>query len=126
MPGSPSLPPRPTLTRYTIAVETTAQAQVVQTLLWWLWLAALSTSARQTTLTDPDAGSYSYEYNGVGEQTKQTDSHSPVSFVTNTSYDPLGRKASRTETQRGRAERLRFQRLRRRKLTEQLSRKSAI
>jgi len=49
---------------------------------------------RQTGLADPDAGSYTYTYNGVGEQTSQTDSRG---YVTYTSYDSLGRKAKRRE-----------------------------
>ena len=53
---------------------------------------------RQTSLPDPDAGSYSYVYNGAGEQTEQRDSRSPVAFVTTTQYDAFGRKTSRTET----------------------------
>jgi YD repeat-containing protein len=53
---------------------------------------------RQTSLADPDAGTYSYVYNGAGEQTEQRDSRSPTQFVTRTQYDSFGRKTGRTET----------------------------
>jgi RHS repeat-associated protein len=53
---------------------------------------------RQTSLTDPDAGTYYYVYNGAGEQTEQRDSRSPTQFVTRTQYDSFGRKTGRTET----------------------------
>jgi RHS repeat-associated protein len=50
---------------------------------------------RQTSLVDPDAGTYSYLYNGLGEQVRQTD---PRNLVTSTVYDGFGRKVSRSET----------------------------
>jgi RHS repeat-associated protein len=51
---------------------------------------------RQTNLSDPDAGNYGYEYNGLGEQVKQTDARG---YTTRTTYDPFGRKQFRYETQ---------------------------
>lgn len=50
---------------------------------------------RQTQLVDPDAGTYSYIYNGVGEQVSQGDSQNNT---TTTQYDPFGRKTQRTES----------------------------
>jgi len=49
---------------------------------------------RQTSLSDPDARSYSYGYNGVGEQVRQSDARGYLTF---TGYDGFGRKASRRE-----------------------------
>ena len=49
---------------------------------------------RQTRLSDPDAGTYNYTYNGVGEQVSQSDG----TFTTTTTYDSLGRKKTRTES----------------------------
>ena len=61
-------------------------------------LMAYDNRGRQTQLVDPDAGTYSYVYNGAGEQTEQRDSRSPTNYVTRTQYDSFGRKTSRTET----------------------------
>ena len=49
---------------------------------------------RQTSLQDPDAGTYSYLYNGLGEQILQTDARG---FTTQTFYDGFGRKTYREE-----------------------------
>lgn len=55
---------------------------------------------RQTGLVDPDAGSYVYRYNGIGEQVSQTDGNGAT---TTTAYDPFGRKRQRSETSVGRS-----------------------
>ena len=49
---------------------------------------------RQKRLSDPDAGNYTYDYNGVGEQVRQSD----AAFTTTTTYDNFGRKSTRTES----------------------------
>jgi RHS repeat-associated protein len=46
---------------------------------------------RQISITDPNTGTYSYEYNVYGELTKQTD---PVSRNTTLAYDNIGRITS--------------------------------
>ena len=65
------------LNTYTFAVDSRAQAQVIQNFLWCLWFVA----------------------NGLGEQVSQTDARTtPSNFVTTTTYDSFGRKKTRTET----------------------------
>lgn len=65
------------LNSFSIAVDSRAQAQVIQNFLWCLWFVA----------------------NGLGEQVSQTDSRTtPTNFVTTTTYDSFGRKKTRTET----------------------------
>jgi RHS repeat-associated protein len=50
---------------------------------------------RKTQLSDPDTGSYTYAYNGAGEQTQQVESGRSLSTVS--TYDVGGRIATRTE-----------------------------
>ena len=47
----------------------------------------------QITLADKDAGSYAYEYNSLGELTKQTD---PKGNITEQTFDALGRITNKT------------------------------
>ena len=49
---------------------------------------------RKTSLANPDSGTWSYEYNGVGELVRQTDAKLQV---TRTFYDALGRVVERRE-----------------------------
>jgi len=46
----------------------------------------------KTAMSDPNKGAWSYEYNGFGELTKQTDAKGQTSAMT---YDGLGRMATR-------------------------------
>ena len=50
--------------------------------------------SRKTSMSDPDMGNWSYQYNAFGDLIQQTDAKGQV---TNMSYDDLGRLASRTD-----------------------------
>ena len=84
MPSSPSLPIRPPLTRFSIAVETAAQAQAIQTFLWRLWLAALSQCRPVYPQATPQAAPLSFKqsYNSYGFAT-QTE-HASTGFIYST------------------------------------------
>ncbi|AWI08316.1 FG-GAP-like repeat-containing protein [Ereboglobus luteus] len=49
---------------------------------------------RKTRMTDPDMGTWSYEYNALGELIKQTDAKNQVTEMV---YDVLGRMTRRTD-----------------------------
>jgi RHS repeat-associated protein len=49
---------------------------------------------RKISMADPDMGSWSYDYNALGELVRQTDAKSQTTSI---AYDKLGRMTSRTE-----------------------------
>lgn len=49
---------------------------------------------RKTSMSDPDMGTWSYQYNALGELTKQTDAKGQITEMT---YDALGRMTQRTD-----------------------------
>ena len=67
--ASPLTPPRAKLTAFHIAVESRAQAHVIQRLLWCLWIAALSRPAATTTVIDGQSFVSNIAYDNQGRPT---------------------------------------------------------
>ena len=99
MPGSPSLPPRPTLARFSIAVETSAQAQAIQAFLWCLWWIQWARIANLTSTLA--AGAVRNEFENFGyDALDRLITHTPILGITDqgtgsNAYDLAGNVTSK-------------------------------